>query len=99
MAANKQTNAAQLRYIPFPNDTEMPDEMPWASCIVLTLSTFLSIAVQMAAPIKMNSADRMDIVVEKRNRAVLRSTPLSGGLNADMILRNGMELTRATRAR
>lgn len=83
MAADKQANAAQLRYIPFPYETSMPDMMPWASCIVLTLSTFLTIAVQMAAPIKMNRADRTDIVAEKRNRTVFRSTPLSRGLNDD----------------
>ena len=87
VAANKQANAAQLRYIPFPYDTSMPDKMPVAICIVLTLSTFLTIAVQMATPIKMNSADRMDIVVEKRNKTVLRSIPLPGGLNGDAIWR------------
>ena len=77
VAANKQTNAAQLRYTPFPYDTSMPDRIPCLSCIVLTLSAFLTIAVQMAAPIKMNIADRMDIEVETRNRTVLRSIPLS----------------------
>ena len=54
----------------------MPDTIPGASCIVLTLSTFFTIAVQMAAPIKMNSADRMDVAAEKKNKTVLRSTPL-----------------------
>jgi len=37
----------------------------------------------------MNRADRTDIVVEKRNRTVLRNAPLSGGLNDDAIW--GME--------
>jgi len=88
IAANKQANAAQLRYIPVPYDTSMPDKMPLASCIVLMLSSFLTIAVQMAAAIRMNSADRMDIVVEKKKKTVLRSIPANNENAANSVPSN-----------
>jgi hypothetical protein len=75
--AVKQANAAQLKYIPFPYDTSIPDVTPWASCMVLTLSAFLTMEVHMAAPIKTKSADRTDNVAERKNKNVFRSTPVN----------------------
>lgn len=79
VAAAKQAKAAHARYIPLPYDTMIPDIMPpssWEISQVLTPSHFLTIDVQMAAPMRMNSAAIIDEAVEIKNSMALLATPL-----------------------
>jgi hypothetical protein len=54
----------------------MPDRTPDAISTVLILSHFLTMDVQMAAPMRMNSAAMIDIAVEIKNKIALFATPL-----------------------
>jgi hypothetical protein len=54
----------------------MPDRTPGEIYRVLAPSHFLIMAVQMAAPMRMNNAAMIDMAVETKNRSAFLVTPL-----------------------